>query len=100
MKDKFFVDLGEKYGCGVGIVSLSWAVQRGVTVIPKSSKAERIEENIKLVKLSDEDVKAIDHVHEKLGKLRLADAIMGGYPLFGWSKQQFGFEDDKGTWLL
>ena len=108
INDSFFHDLAKKYDCGVGVVSLSWCVQRGVTVIPKSANLGRIEENIRLVHLSDDDMDAMNRVGEKLGKVRLADDISFGKGhvegkgpvLFGWTKEEYGWEDNQGNWLV
>ncbi|XP_054159193.1 aldo-keto reductase family 1 member A1-like [Oppia nitens] len=55
-------ELAKKYGIGDAIVILRWQVQRGVTVIPKSSTPERIAANIRLFdfKLTDDEMTAID----------------------------------------
>ncbi len=53
--------IGEKYGKTAAQVALRWNVDRGVVVIPKSVKKERMEQNIDIwdFKLSDEDMAEI-----------------------------------------
>ncbi len=53
--------IAEKYGKTAAQVMLRWNIQRGVVVIPKSTHAERMEENFKVFdfSLSDEDMEAI-----------------------------------------
>jgi 2,5-diketo-D-gluconate reductase A len=48
---------------------LRWAVQRGIPVIPKSTRRERIEENAQIFDftLSDEDMRALDALDETGG---------------------------------
>jgi hypothetical protein len=66
-----------------------------------------MEENIRLAKLSEEDMLAINDAHLKIGKLRLADNIKScittddqGSTLFmGWTYAEIGWTDEKGTWL-
>lgn len=107
LNDKLFMDIAERHGCSVGLVSLSWAVQRGVVVIPKSSKLHRIEENIKLVALDESEIEAINQAHVNLGKTRLSDTIPGiqyvipggTNTILGWTKEEFGWEDKEGNWL-
>jgi glycerol 2-dehydrogenase (NADP+) len=102
-----FTDIAKKHGCSTALVSLSWAVQRGVVVIPKSSKLHRIEENIKLVSLDETDVEALNQAHTKLGRIRLSDTIPGiqyvlpggKKTIMGWTKAEFGWEDEEGNWL-
>lgn len=53
--------IGEKYGKTPAQVMLRWHIQRGVVVIPKSTHAERMEENFSIFdfELSDDDMAAI-----------------------------------------
>lgn len=53
--------IGDKYGKSVGQVVLRWLLQRGVVVIPKSVRRERMEENMEVFdfKLSAEDINLI-----------------------------------------
>ena len=53
--------IGEKYGKSAAQVALRWNVQRGVTVIPKSTHKERMEQNIEIwdFQLSGEDMAEI-----------------------------------------
>ncbi len=81
-------------------------MQRGVTVIPKSSSKARIEENIKLVTLGDAEIAAINDVHKVLGTFRLGDSIPffvreidGKKTTMGWTNVDFGWEDEQGNWL-
>ncbi|KAH7176425.1 GCY protein [Dactylonectria macrodidyma] len=101
-----FTDIAAKHGCSAGVVSLSWVVQRGITVIPKSSSKKRIEDNISLVTLTDEEMDQINEAHNTIQRYRIADGIkslqveMDGKPtLQGWSKVDFGWEDEEGNWL-
>lgn len=101
-----FTDVAKKHGISAGVVSLSWAVQRGVVVIPKSSKNHRIEENIRLVKLDDSEMETINTAQHKIGRIRLAEIIAGlqyevngKNTILGWSLEDFGWEDANGHWL-
>ncbi|ROT38189.1 aldo/keto reductase [Sodiomyces alkalinus F11] len=103
---KLFQGLAQKYGCSTGVISLSWAVQRGITVIPKSSSKARIEENIKLVTLDLLDMAKINDAQNTIKRFRIADHItplwmeMDGKPTMqGWSVVDFGWEDEQGNWL-
>lgn len=53
--------IGEKYGKSVAQVALRWQIQRGVVVIPKSSRKEHIVENFHVFdfELSPEDLAVI-----------------------------------------
>lgn len=82
-------------------------MQRGITVIPKSVSKARIEENIKLVTLSDSELDKMNVAHLTVGKLVLSNSIpsmqveFNGKPSFqGWSYVEYGWEDENGEWLL
>lgn len=54
-------EIGSKYGKTAAQTALRWNVQRGVTVIPKSTHKERMEENLNIwdFQLTEEDLTAI-----------------------------------------
>jgi len=56
--NEILISIASKYGKTVAQVVLRWNVQRGVVVIPKSTRKERIEENLNIwdFALSDEDM--------------------------------------------
>lgn len=60
-QNEVLLSIGEKYNKSVAQVVLRWLTQRGVVVIPKSVKKERMQENFNIFdfQLSDEDMQAI-----------------------------------------
>ena len=54
-------EIGMKYGKSVAQVALRWLIQRGVIIIPKSTRIERMRQNIDIFdfSLSDEDMAVI-----------------------------------------
>jgi glycerol 2-dehydrogenase (NADP+) len=101
-----FTDIAAAHNCPVGAVSLSWAVQRGIIIIPKSSSTSRIDFNIRLVTLTDKEMDILNRAHRTIRRLRLADHIPGmkyeyeGRPtIMGWTAEDFGWEDSQGNWL-
>jgi len=73
-------------------VVLSWAVQRGTSVVPKSSNEGRLKKNLELVKLSDSQMRAIDDWH-KTGVHRSLCAYpedKRGY-VMEWTLEQLGW---------
>ncbi|KAF7554728.1 hypothetical protein G7Z17_g2704 [Cylindrodendrum hubeiense] len=106
LSHELFINIAEAHNTSTGVVSLSWAVQRGITVIPKSSSKARIVENIKLVTLSEEEIQRINQAHETIYRNRISDGIESLYvevdgvrTMKGWSKVDMGFEDSEGAWL-
>jgi diketogulonate reductase-like aldo/keto reductase len=66
-QNELLLSIGGKYGKSVAQVILRWLVQRGVVVIPKSVRRERIEENFSIFdfELSAEDMNAIARLDTK-----------------------------------
>jgi diketogulonate reductase-like aldo/keto reductase len=67
--DRRLAEIAERNQRTPAQVLLRWAVQRGVPVIPKSTKRERIEENAQIFgfTLSDADMQALDALDETGG---------------------------------
>ncbi|KAL4950416.1 putative aldo-keto reductase [Aspergillus filifer] len=106
LANSIFTRIAARHQCSTGALALSWVVQRGIIVIPKSSSTKRIEENIRLVTLDDFEMKEINDAHRTIGQLRIADHIpdmqreVGGQrTILGWTQQDFGWEDANGNWL-
>lgn len=65
-ENQMLQEIAEKHNKSIGQIILRWNVQRGVCVIPKSTKKERIEENFKIwdFQLSEEEMKLISSLDE------------------------------------
>lgn len=64
-------EIAKKRGCSSGNVLLSWGVQKGWSVIPKSVNVSRIEGNLhQSFVMTDEEVAQIDQLTETLGAKR------------------------------
>ena len=107
LTDEIFTSIAKAHGCDVGVVSLSWAVQHGATVIPKSINHDRILSNAKLVTLTDKELATIDSACEHLGRRLVADQFPqfvgereGRKTFMGWTMEDLGWEDGKGEWLM
>ncbi|TRM69190.1 NADP-dependent oxidoreductase domain-containing protein [Schizophyllum amplum] len=85
-------EIAEKAGASPAQVLLSWAVQRGTTVVPKSEDEGRMAANLKLIPLSPSDMQAIDAIHKQPGmhksllKYHNADGTV-----MGWTYEQLGW---------
>jgi diketogulonate reductase-like aldo/keto reductase len=68
MKDERITKIAEKHGKSSAQILIRWSLQHGCVVIPKSSKLERIEQNIGVFDfvISDEDMKTLDGLNENL----------------------------------
>ncbi|KAF9464290.1 Aldo/keto reductase [Collybia nuda] len=78
-------------------VVLSWGVQRGTIVIPKSEDEGRMSANITLIELPTEDMEAINKIHNQPGmhKSLLTFHKPGGV-VFGWTYEELGWNMKEG----
>ncbi|KAK0753630.1 NADP-dependent oxidoreductase domain-containing protein [Schizothecium vesticola] len=82
------VKIAEKHSVKASTVLLSYHVARGSTVLAKSVTSERIDENKKIIALSEEDMKALNEYSDKLTAEGKVQRFV--YPPFG---VDFGFPD-------
>jgi diketogulonate reductase-like aldo/keto reductase len=63
--------VGAKYGKTAGEVSLRWLIQKGAIVIPRTSKVERLTENMSIFdfQLSSADMAGIDTLAKPAGRV-------------------------------
>ncbi|TNY20634.1 aldo/keto reductase [Rhodotorula diobovata] len=99
LEEPLVKDLAAKYGKAPGTILLSWGVQRGFSVVPKSSNPGRLSANLDLVPLSAQDLASISALHTQPGKHQsLCDygpglAVPG--KVWGWRvKEDLGWEYD------
>lgn len=71
IKNDTILSIAKKYGADAAQILVSWAVQRGTIVLPKSSNDSRIKSNLKTVVLSDEDFDTLNNLHKKEGIKRI-----------------------------
>lgn len=71
-KNNFFhnrtlAEIGEKYNKSVAQTALRWLIQSGVIIIPKTTRKERMAENLSIFdfELDADDMKAIATMDEK-----------------------------------
>ncbi|KAF8639508.1 hypothetical protein AX17_001413 [Amanita inopinata Kibby_2008] len=78
-------------------VVFTWAVQRGIIIIPKSENEERLLANITLVKLQEEDMKTMNEFHSQPGmhKSLLAYHAPNG-TVIGWTYKELGWKMTTG----
>jgi 2,5-diketo-D-gluconate reductase B len=69
--DELLTRVGQKYGKTAGQVSLRWLIQKGAIVIPRTSKVERLTENMTIVEfaLSPADMAEIDALAKPAGRV-------------------------------
>ncbi|KAH0497860.1 hypothetical protein TgHK011_005142 [Trichoderma gracile] len=78
--DKPFPTADEKINqiatrCGISPaqVCLSWTVQKGIPAVPKSVQVAHMKQNLELMRLSDEDFRAVDQLASERGPVRFLD---------------------------
>lgn len=68
LKEPVVLDIAKKHNVDPGQVVLSWGTQRGVVVLPKSVTPTRIDSNLKTVRLSDQEMLALNGLSFQDGK--------------------------------
>lgn len=65
LNDSRLIEIADKYRKSTAQILIRWVLQRGVVVIPKSSKKERIKENADIFdfNISSEDISKLDNLH-------------------------------------
>ncbi|NXQ56970.1 PGFS reductase, partial [Anthoscopus minutus] len=60
------IQLAKKYGRTPAQICIRWSIQNGIVTIPKSTKAERIEENCKVFDftIAEDDVEILNGMHD------------------------------------
>jgi glycerol 2-dehydrogenase (NADP+) len=84
MSDPDIQKIAEKNGVSAATVLISYHVNKGVVVLPKSVSAKRISSNKEVISLSDEDIAILDGLAAN-GKAKRINT-----PLWGWD---LGFAD-------
>ncbi|KAI1660619.1 NADP-dependent oxidoreductase domain-containing protein [Daldinia decipiens] len=72
-EDQKIKDIATQCNMTPAQVCLSWAVQRGIPVIPKSTNEAHMKENLRLKKLPDDAFVVVDHLSSERGPLRFLD---------------------------
>ena len=69
--DQALQRIGERYGKTAAQICLRWLVQQGVAAIPRTSKLERLSENIEIFdfELSEEDMHEISTMGSASGRM-------------------------------
>jgi 2,5-diketo-D-gluconate reductase B len=69
--DRALLRIGDRYRKSAAQVCLRWLVQQGVAAIPRTSKLERLSENIEIFdfELSEEDMREISSMGGAGGRL-------------------------------
>ncbi|KAF9463859.1 Aldo/keto reductase [Collybia nuda] len=77
-------------------ILLSWAVQNGIVVVPKSANEDRMVTNITLATIPENDMRIIDDIHKQPGKHRSLVWSQETDEVFGWKYEWMGWDISKG----
>ena len=74
-KENIFTDLGKKYNKSVYQIVLRWHIQKGVIVIPKCVRSEKMKENFEIFdfNLTDEEMNKIDSLDGTKNRIQLSE---------------------------
>ena len=98
LRDPDVLAVTEEVGNGVTAsqVVLSWNVQRGVGVLPKSSNPQRAKTNLTMVKLTDAQMKRIDNIAndpKRWVRLNVSAYDPKNKTVFGWTLERLGWKN-------
>lgn len=65
--------MANRYKLSPAQVCLSWAVQRGIPVAPKSVQEDHMRQNMHLMRLVENDFDAVDRILKSRGLIRFLD---------------------------
>lgn len=77
--------MAERYGVSPATILISYHVNKGGVVLPKSVTEARISQNRKVIELKGDDIATLDELAQQEGKAKRLNT-----PLWGWD---LGFED-------
>lgn len=66
-------EIASKHERSPAQIILSWIVQQGISVIPKTVRQSRMVENLDLKQLPDKDMETISDLSKKKGEVRYLD---------------------------
>ncbi|KAI1787821.1 Aldo/keto reductase [Ganoderma leucocontextum] len=99
LEDPDVIRIAQAHNTTAAQVALSWGIQRGTVVIPKSENPKRMMQNITLIKLTTEDMTALDAIHQKPGMhrslLKFHVVSLDG-KILGWTYEQLGWNMKQG----
>lgn len=82
--------MAEKYAVEPSTILLSWAIQRGTSIVPKSNKEDRIVLNTKTVELSQEDFDRLENLKPDGEELRFNDPLRHiGFDIYNEDKDEY-----------
>lgn len=68
---------------------LSWLVQRGISIVPKSVHEGRLKQNLDLIELNEEDFKILSSLRNEKGPIRFLDPSQHlGFDIFDEEQDQ------------
>lgn len=68
------IELAEKYKVFPSQILLSWALQRGTSIVPKSNRPERILLNTQVIQLEESDFEKIEFLRDEVTSVRMNDS--------------------------
>ncbi|KAK8116002.1 aldo-keto reductase [Apiospora sp. TS-2023a] len=97
VEDSEVLEIARKLGRSPAQVCLSWAVQRGIPVVPKSVHESRLSENLNLFSLPEVDLQKVNKLSHKTGDIRFLDPKPHiGFDIFDEENDEP--VDDKAPW--
>ncbi|KAI0408778.1 NADP-dependent oxidoreductase domain-containing protein [Xylaria palmicola] len=71
--DPMLIATASRLGKSTAQIALSWAVQKGIPVVPKSVQEHHLRQNLQLFRLCDTDFQSIEDLSSRRGPVRFLD---------------------------
>ncbi|KAL0956000.1 hypothetical protein HGRIS_002176 [Hohenbuehelia grisea] len=93
LQDPIVTSISDALNITPAQVVLSWGVQRGTIVVPKSEDNERMKANLELVELGDEHMTPLSKLHLQPGQHKSLLKYHNTDPgrIFGWTYEDMGW---------
>jgi len=89
--------IAETHKCTEAQALLSWLLNKGVVVIPKTKTQKRMVENMTFVDLSSQEMEALNDIHKAPGMHRSVCGFHAkGGTAYGWTYEQLGWPMQEG----
>lgn len=94
LKDEDILAVAKEANATAGQVILSWNVQRGVVVLPKSTHRERLAQNINTVQLTDAQMDRVNRIAQDPNRRCRFCAVYDPETktVLGWTYEELGWE--------
>lgn len=87
--------IADKHNVGATTIMLSWLVKRGINPLPKSCTPSRIDENLKLIDLTEDEFESVNKIARSTPHKRVCDQSNDFEPVYDIYQENHPEYNDK-----